>query len=64
MSLYHMGCQIEDDPSDTKMLVETLNLPIKELPPTYGTHSGWRIMTGNVTYNLWARVVYRYEVEE
>ena len=50
--------------AETDMLVETIYLPIKELPPDYEPHCGWRLMTGNVTHNLWARVVYQYELED
>ena len=64
MSVFHVGAKIEDDTSGTEMLVQTLNLKIADLPPNYEPHSGWRILTGNMNYNLWARVVYRYEIQE
>ena len=50
--------------STTDMLVETIYLPIKDLPPDYEPHCGWRLMTGNLTHNEWARVVYQYELED
>ena len=64
MTLHHMGAQCSLEPDTNEMLVETLWLPIEELPPKYEAHCGWRIMSGNERFNSWARVVYRYEIEE
>lgn len=54
---------IEGDPMDpvsTDMITQRLNLDMGKQP----IGDGWRILTGNNHTNLWARVAYRYEIEE
>lgn len=48
------------DPISTDLITQQINLPMGREP----TGDGWRILTGNVSTNLWARVAYRYEIEE
>lgn len=48
------------DPSSTDELAQKVNLPMGVTP----SGEGWRILTGNSTTNLWARIAYRYEIEE
>lgn len=39
------------------ILAQMINLPMGTMP----IGDGWRIMTGNINTNLWARVCYRHE---
>lgn len=47
-------------PTSTDMLAQTIRLPMGEQP----RGDGWRILTGNVNFNLWGRVAYRYEIKD
>src|SRR5690606_31114158 len=47
-------------PNSTDMLAQTIRLPTGEEP----RGDGWRILTGNVNFNLWARVAFRYEIKD
>lgn len=55
--------QLDGDPFDplsTDLFAQRVNLSLGMTPKG----EGWRILTGNSTTNLWARVAYRYEIEE
>lgn len=54
---------VEGDPLDPErddLIVQQCTLPIGMSP----AGNGWRAMTGNHEFSLWARVAYRYEIEE
>lgn len=46
------------DPFSTDLIVQQGSLPVGEPVPR-----GWRVLDGNNTSSLVARVVYRYEVD-
>ncbi len=55
------------NPCDTDLIYQEVSLPMGEEPKPCNKidkATGWRILTGNSDFNLWARVAYRYEVEE
>lgn len=50
------------EPLSTDLFSQQIILAMGAQPA--GGSEGWRILTGNATSNLWARVAYRYEIEE
>lgn len=48
------------EPTSTDEIVQRVTLDIGLTP----AGEGWRILTGNERTNLWARIAYRYEIEE
>lgn len=54
-------------PSVFDLIYQEIDLPMGAEPePCNKTDkaTGWRILTGNRDFNLWARVAYRYEAEK
>lgn len=50
-------------PDDTDILFQSINLPLKHVPRGGNdATNGWRILSGNMHGNTWARVVLRYEL--
>jgi len=46
-------------PAGDDLIAQTALLPVGEQKP-----DGWRVLTGNATHSLIARVAMRYEIEE
>jgi len=48
------------EPTSTDVIFQEVSLSANEVPGGIG----WRIMTGNNSFNLWMRVAYRYEITD
>lgn len=63
MKMHIQSRLVEGDPlspSDGDLIAQWANLSLNEMPKDCDGQ-GWRIMTGGATFNVWARLAYRYE---